>query len=299
VLGHILKEKIIFPDKEIYPVLGSPVAYSSVCMAYLGAKIGIVTKVGKDFPQDLLNVFDEVGVNKDGLNVGMSSTNNELIYDKNGNKTLKYLSKAEEIFFEDIPESYHDARILYLCPMNYEVHIETIRKISKLKKIIVIDLGGYGGGTSDTHPEEKDGHEIKELCSCCHTVKASIEDYSYILGMGIGEEKRIGKQILNWGAKVCVVTLGEKGSFVKTQDQEEYIPAYPLKRELDQTGAGDCYSAGFLVRFFEDEDPYISAQYATATTSYVIERSGGVTSKRMPNKDEVAKRLQVIKDLMG
>ena len=29
VLGHILNEKIIFPDKEIYPVLGSPVAYSS------------------------------------------------------------------------------------------------------------------------------------------------------------------------------------------------------------------------------------------------------------------------------
>ncbi|MDD5600494.1 MAG: carbohydrate kinase family protein, partial [Actinomycetota bacterium] len=59
VLGHILKEKIIFPDREIYPVLGSPVAYSSVCMASLGVDVGIVTKIGKDFPEELLKVFNE------------------------------------------------------------------------------------------------------------------------------------------------------------------------------------------------------------------------------------------------
>jgi hypothetical protein len=58
VLGHILNEKIVFPDREIYPVLGSPVAYSSVCMASLDVKIGIVTKIGKNFPQNLLHVFD-------------------------------------------------------------------------------------------------------------------------------------------------------------------------------------------------------------------------------------------------
>ena len=60
VLGHILNEKIVFPDREIYPVLGSPVAYSSVCMSSLGVNIGIVSKVGKNFPQKLLHVFDEL-----------------------------------------------------------------------------------------------------------------------------------------------------------------------------------------------------------------------------------------------
>jgi sugar/nucleoside kinase (ribokinase family) len=297
VLGHILNEKIVFPDREIYPVLGSPVAYSSVCMASLDVKIGIVTKVGKNFPQNLLHVFDELMVNKDGLKVGRNSTCNKLIYDNNGNKTLKYLSKAEDIFFRDIPDSYHNAKIFYVCPMDYEIHSDTIKKISVLKKIIAIDLGGYGGGTSDTHPEEKDGHEIKGLCSYCHVVKASIEDFSHIFGVN-ADEKKISKKVIDWGAKVCVITLGEKGSFVKTHDKEKYIPPYPIKRIVDQTGAGDCYSAGFLVHFLEDEDPYISAQYATATTSYIIERTGGVISKRMPNKDEVERRVQVIKDLV-
>ena len=297
-VGHILNEKIIFPDREIYPVLGSPVAYSSVCMASLGVKVGIVTNIGKDFPQSLFDVFNEVGVDKDGVKIGRYSTNNELIYDQCGHKILKYLSKADDIQFVDIPRSYNNAKIYYICPMDYEVPSETIKKISRNKKKIVIDLGGYGGGTSETHPEEKDGNEIKELCSYSQIVKASIEDYNHIFGIRIGDEKKIGKKILNWGAEVCIITMGEKGSFVKTRDKEKYILPYPLKRIVDQTGAGDCYSAGFLAHFLEDNDPYVSAVYATATASYIIAGSGGVISERMPDKMEVEKRVKVIKNLM-
>ena len=100
VLGHILNEKIIFPDKEIYPVLGSPVAYSTACMASLGVRIGIVTKIGKDFPKDLLKVFDQLGIDRKGITIGENSTNNELIYDKLGNKTVNFITKAEDIFFD-------------------------------------------------------------------------------------------------------------------------------------------------------------------------------------------------------
>ena len=91
VLGHILNEKIIFPDKEIYPVLGSPVAYSSACMASLGVEIGIVTKIGKDFPKDLLKIFCQLGIDQEGIIIGENSTNDELIYDKQGNKIKKYV----------------------------------------------------------------------------------------------------------------------------------------------------------------------------------------------------------------
>ncbi|MDD3818580.1 MAG: hypothetical protein PHG41_01915, partial [Actinomycetota bacterium] len=69
ILGHILKEKIIFPDREIYPVLGSPVAYSSVCLASLGVDVGIVTKIGKNFPEELLKVFNETKVNIEGIKI--------------------------------------------------------------------------------------------------------------------------------------------------------------------------------------------------------------------------------------
>ena len=298
VLGHILNEKIIFTDRQIYPVLGSPAAYSSACMASLGSKVGVVTKIGRGFPQSLLKVFDELMVNKDGVVIGKNSTNNELIYNACGNKTLRFVTKAEEIFFTDIPNSYFGAEIFYICPMDYEVNVKTIEKISNLGKIMAVDLGGYGGGTSDTHPEGKDGNEIKKLCPYFNIVKASIEDYYYIFGAHTCDEKEISRKLIGWGAEISAITLGEKGSFIKTKDNESYIPSFPIKRVVDQTGAGDCYSAGFLVSFLVNEDPYVSAMYATAATSYVVERSGGVVASRMPDMGEVEKRVKIIKNLM-
>ena len=229
ILGHILNEKIIFPDKEICPVLGSPAAYSSSCMASLGVEISIVTKIGKDFPKDLLKVFNQLEINQKGIVTGENSTNNELIYDKQGNKTVNFITKAEDIFFEDIPSSYLNARIFYICPMDYEIDIKTIKKIYDLGKIMAVDIGGYGGGTSDTHPKKKSGYEIKELCSFFDIVKGSIEDYSHIFGVGIGDEREVSRKIIQWGAKISLITLGEEGSFVKTKYKEYYIPAFPLR----------------------------------------------------------------------
>ncbi len=299
VLGHILNEKIIFPDKEIYPVLGSPVAYSSSCMASLGVKIGIVSKIGKDFPKGLLKIFNQLGINQEGITIGENSTDNELIYDKQGNKTVNFITKAEDIFFEDIPSAYLDAKILYICPMDYEIDIKAIKKIYDLGKIMAVDIGGYGGGTSDTHPKEKSGYEIKELCPFFDIVKGSIEDYHHIFGVGVGGEQEVSRKIIRWGAKISLITLGEKGSFIKIKDKEYYIPAFPspLDEILDRTGAGDCFSAGFLTHFLHSRDPYTSAVYASATTSYVIERSGGVVIERMPKKQEIERRAKVIHNI--
>jgi sugar/nucleoside kinase (ribokinase family) len=301
VIGHILNEKIIFPDKVIAPVLGSPTAYSSVCIAKLGVKVGVVTKIGKDFPKSLFNVIDEVQVVQDGISVGQQSTNNELIYDEKGYKTLKYITRAEDIFFEDVPDSYLDAKIFYICPMDHEVNVGAIRKIAELGKCMAVDLGGYGGGTTALHPADKGGEEIKELCPYFSIVKASIEDCTYIFGAEIGNERDIAEKILGWGANICAITLGARGSFVKTQDRELYVPPFPdtLTRIADQTGAGDCYAAGFLTHFLRSEDPFASALFATATTSYVIERSGGVVQERMPDQQEVERRVGIINEIMA
>jgi sugar/nucleoside kinase (ribokinase family) len=299
VVGHILNEKIVFPDRVIAPVLGSPAAYSSVCLASLGVTVGIVTKIGRDFPPSLLGVFDECGVLQDGLHVGRASTNNELIYDDRGYKTLRFLTRAENLYLCDIPDTCLGARLIYVCPMDHEVGHEAVRELSGLGKVMAVDLGGYGGGTTAVHPTEKTGDEVRALCPSFTIVKASIEDCGYIFGAGSGDERRIAGTIITWGARICVITLGERGSFVMTGGREEYVPAFPIANLTDQTGAGDCYAAGYLAHFLRSGDPFASAVYATAATSYVIERTGGVIAGRMPNAQEVERRAEIIRSRMG
>jgi sugar/nucleoside kinase (ribokinase family) len=45
--------------------------------------------------------------------------------------------------------------------------------------------------------------------------------------------------------KIAIVKVGKDGSWVKSGDEEHYIPAWPAK-PIDGTGAGDTYAAGFL-----------------------------------------------------
>jgi sugar/nucleoside kinase (ribokinase family) len=298
VMGHILNEKIVFPDREIYPVLGSPVAYSSVCMSSLGIKVGIVTKIGKDFPQKLFKVFDEVGVDRTGVAICPNSTNNELIYDEKGSKVLKFLTKADDVCYDDIPSKYYDAKIFCFSPMDYEVGIETMKSIKKLGKVTAADIGGYGGGTSDSYPVLKNGDEIREMCPYLDIIKGSIEDYGHIFGAGIGDEKQISENILKWGTKISLVTLGKEGAFFMTENDCLHIPAYPSEDIIDRTGAGDCFFAGFLAKYIGSRDPFLSSIYGNATTSYVIERSGGVVKERMPDIKEVEKRAELIRGLM-
>jgi len=292
-IGHILNEKIIFPDKVISPVLGSPAAYSSVCLASLGVDVGIVTKIGPDFPKDLLEAYSKVGVGKEGISIGEASTNNELIYDSDGNKTLKFITRAEDINYSDIPREYHSTKIFYICPMDHEINMDTIEKISKLGKTMIVDLGGYGGGTSEKHPPVKDGSIIKDLCPYFKIVRASIEDLYHIFGHDICEGT-VSEKILDWGAESVVITLGEKGAYVRTATEKRNIPAYPIEEFVDQTGAGDCFTAGFIAEYLKSGDLFVSAIYGSATTSYIIERSGGVLPERMPDTEEVEKRVKVI-----
>lgn len=300
VLGHILEEKIIFPDRELYPVLGSPAAYSSVCMGKLGVGVGLVTKIGGDFPAQLLQVLEESRVDTRGVSFCGSSTRNELIYDSNGEKRLNFLARADSLVAEDVPPAYRDAKLLYICPIDNEIGPEALRDLSGLGAQMVVDLGGYGGGTSAAHPTDKSGSFVQELCPFFSVVKASLEDLVHILGPEI-DERKAAQLLVGWGAGSCVVTLGDRGSYVHSAGERKHYPPFPptVKKMVDQTGAGDCFSAGMLSCLVENGDVHEAAIFGTATTSYVIERTGGVTASRMPDLEEVKRRVGLLREAMA
>lgn len=295
--GHILNEKVVFPDRVLYPVLGSPVAYCSVCLARLGADVGIVTKIGDDFPQQLLSVFRETGVDTAGVRVEGVSTRNELIYQADGRKILRFLARAPSIGYPDFPDRYLRAKIIYVCPMDHEVSLDAIRQLSRLGRTMVVDLGGFGGATSADHPPAKDGAELRDLCPYFDVVKGSIEDLGHILGASPTDEEAVAERLLGFGSRVAVITLGARGAYVRTGERGTHYPPYLGQQAdvVDQTGAGDCFSAGFLFAYCRTRDAFSATLYGNAVTSYVIERTGGVVADRMASRAEADRRAEVIR----
>jgi len=297
IIGHIMKEIIYLSNsKVIGPVLGSPAAYASTAAKSLGRKIGLVSVIGKDMLYSILRPIIDADIDLSGLVIkGQNSRSTKLIYDQKCNKKVLYEKSAPNIQFRDIPKKYLNTKAFFICPMDFEISIDAIFRLKELNRIMMTDLGGFGGTVSTIHPinGNKDDKElVRNIVSNFDIVKASIEDCNYLFSNLVSYNKAI-KLLHYWGARIVIITLGEKGSVLSDGDVILKIPAIKAK-VVDTTGAGDVYSAAFLSEYLKTKDLYKSGIFASVASSIIIEKTGGVSLLRMPSRNEIEKRLTYI-----
>lgn len=302
VIGHLLKECIVFPDKkEVGPLLGGPASYSAVSAGRLGLKVGLVTKIGVDMPEKLLKVFKDTGVDTAGVRVGKDTTTDVLVYDKTGSKKLEFLNRAEDIFLEDIPEQYLDSRFFLIAPVNYEVSETMLNGLYGKGKKLSMELSGFGGASSQAgRTKEEKLRMLARISRYFEIVKGGKEDYERIFGDTAEVVQTAGK-FIGWGAKISASTLGGAGSIVTTKEGCLRIPPVPAK-VVDATGAGDVWHAGFLCAYMKTGESKkflkADAEFASAVASLVIEKTGGVVKERFPSYRKVKQRIRLTEDIL-
>ena len=74
--------------------------------------------------------------------------------------------------------------------------------------------------------------------------------------------------------KVAVVTRSEKGCVVVEGANSEAVPAAPIGKLVDATGAGDLFAAGFLVGLARGKDHKTAARLGALAASEVIQHLG-------------------------
>ena len=83
------------------------------------------------------------------------------------------------------------------------------------------------------------------------------------------------------GARCVVLKLGARGQFVYDAGARRrwHVPAYPT-RVVDVTGAGDAYCGGFLVGLAETGDPLEAALRGSVSASLTVEGTGALHALR-------------------
>jgi adenosine kinase len=71
-----------------------------------------------------------------------------------------------------------------------------------------------------------------------------------------------------------IVTRSEKGSVVLHGEGALEVPAFPIERLVDTTGAGDLFAAGFLAGLARGADPYICARLGALAAAEIIQHLG-------------------------
>jgi 1D-myo-inositol 3-kinase len=284
VIGHLNWTTIKTPRlTEETP--GGCSLYTSLSASKIGAKCGIVSRIGEKFIKKFTPLLSKV--DQEGVIVGKKQTRLINTYNDEWTRTVTPLERANTIRNNHIPENYKSSKLFYICPILNEVHPEILYQLKKEGKKTFLDPQGYirrrGMGKNSKTLNEKN---FTDLFRFADILKISREDLDFLLGYTSLEDLMITLRQL--GPQIIIITLAEKGSKILFNNKIHHIPAFKPAKIVDVTGAGDVYGGVFANEFLKTNNPLKSAYYASCAASFVIE---GVGTKDIPERDSIEERL--------
>jgi sugar/nucleoside kinase (ribokinase family) len=258
-------------------ISGGSAANTIVGAASLGARAAFIGKIrddllGETFAHDIraAGVHFQTPPAADGP----STARCYVLVTPDGERTMNtYLGAAQDLHPSDIEEDLiAEARITYLegylwdPPRAKEAFLKAAKIAHRAERIVALTLSDafcvdryrdeflqlIRSGTVDiVFANEKELHSLYQTADFDTAVKALKEE-----------------------ARMAVVTRSEKGCLVVTREDTMTVPAVPVERIVDATGAGDLFAAGFLVGISRGLDQRTSAQLGALAAAEVIQHIG-------------------------
>ena len=228
---------------------GGSAANTIVGIANLGARAAYVGKVkddqiGRLYTHDIraAGVAFETGPASDGPATGCSY----ILVTPDGERTMNtYLGAAQELMPGDIDDAQVAASaILYL--EGYLWDPKNAKDAFVKASTIAHDAGRQVALTlSDLFCVDRYRGEFLDLMRN-GTVDLVFANEAELHSLYQTADFDTALKQLRSDAKLGVVTRSEKGCVVASKDRVTAVPAFPIDRMVDTTGAGDLFAAGFL-----------------------------------------------------
>jgi sugar/nucleoside kinase (ribokinase family) len=237
-------------------------------------KVALVGCIGKDYERLFKMHMKRYGVELPKINVSEKTGGFKLVYDRLGNRTLDVLGIAGKILPKDIPKKCLDAKVILIAPILQEINVDVIcflRENSEAQLFLdpqglIRTIGKKGRITTGC-----DRHLAAKFTNLVHVIKPNEHESRALTGFE--DPFMSAKQLVKWGAEIGIVTLAEKGSVIRRNNQELAIPAYKTLAK-DPTGAGDTYAGAFITKFLQNQPLFHCGLFATAAASIKIEHTG-------------------------
>lgn len=290
-------DSVITADgRRLLGVCGGNALYSAVGMRTWDDSVGIVGRVGADYPTDCLDLAAARGLDLRGLRQlpGPHALRVAFAYRPDGSRTrtvppdlLETVPLGERHHFRDT--TFDDATYLAYSPQVEDlpagwvtsakgIHLPALRFTTQRKmtehvralsetQLLTMDSPWYEGS-------DIPGGDLSAVLGRVSVVLPSEHDTRAVWpDLSPGPAAMAMREL---GARAVVMKLGGSGCLVVDQDGSSWqVPAFPA-RAIELTGAGDAFCGGFLVGLAETGDLVRAACYGTVSASFVVETSSAL-----------------------
>ena len=266
-VGHASKD--VLPDGGYR--IGGTVTYASVTAARLGRRPAVLTRAASDLP-----VADSLpGVQVRHL-PSPATTTFENVYGPAGRQQIVH-AVADPLRCSDVPEEWKDVPIVLLGPLAQEIQPDMVGCFRGL--VGAIPQGWMRQWDERGHVTSRPWASAARVLPGVRVLVLSEED----LG---GDLTPLHEYVAL--CPIVVLTSGWQGASVFVGGRRHEVPPRPT-HQVDPTGAGDVFTAAFLIRLEETGAPLDAARFANVVASFSVEQVG---TRSIPTREQVEAWLQ-------
>lgn len=255
----------------------------AVAAARVGAKVTIISKLGKDdFGSIALATWRAEGIATRVLETADEPTGAAFIYvnDRTGeNAIIVVPGAAGTIDVSEVDAAADAIRNAAVFVTQLEQPIPAARR--------GLEIAHAAGVLTvfNPAPAEPVDHAIYALCDYVTPNESEATFLSGIPVTEVEDARKAGDWFLAKGAGAALITLGEAGALLHTREQSLHIPAFNVGPVVETTGAGDAFNGGLATAIARGDDPAKAARFGCAVAGISVTRAG--TAPSMPRLAEV------------
>jgi len=280
------------PSGKFKDVVGGSATYSSMT-ASVFAPVRVVAVVGDDFPDEMLGVMKNRGIDTRGIERASGKTfrwagryDADLVH----RTTLDTQLNVFADFRPKLPESYRDTPIVLLGNIHPGLQLDVLEQVRSPRLVVADTMNFWITGEPGL---------LAAMLKRIDVLIVNDEEARQL--SGIHNIRRAARDILSRGPKRLVIKRGEHGALLFDEDGVFAAHGFPLEDEVDPTGAGDSFAGGFLG--YLATQPYVTPLalrramvHATATASFCVEAVGTEKVSKLRFGD-VSSRVGQIREL--
>ena len=274
IAGNLLVDDIVYTDgRTRMGEAGGAALYAALAASLWGAKVGVASVRGEDYPIAAFDTLAARGVDLEGVRaLEAPGVRTWLLYEEGHRRVIHRLGTPSHAEVsprpEDLPAQYREARAIHIAPMPLAIQSALIGALAPRRETAL---------SLDPHEPIREDN-----LAAWNAVLASVDllfvsEDELLLPAATLDPRGALRSLAGAGGRLRFVAFkrGRQGGLLYDARERAFIEWPPVPRlSGDPTGAGDAFAGGFLAAIVAGRPLEIALDQAIVSASFALEDWG-------------------------